>query len=110
MEKKTKSAPKEKAPVNRCFWFGFEVMEKLAIEEGAPKSFVPASIHALMKNGLSDKEAKELLKSVISYPHVGQTLFPIIRPDGIVGQHYNLTQLPFEVETDPTRDYPMTTM
>ena len=100
-EKKTKPAPKEKSPPTKRFWLGFEAMEKLAIDEGAPLSFTPTPIHNLIKSGFSEKEAKEFLKSVLSYPHVEQTCFPLCRPDGIAGQHYNITQLPFEVEVDP---------
>ena len=71
-------------------------MEKLAIEEGSSPN--PESTNT--KKGRSYKEAEELITAVHSYPHFTQTLFPIVRPDGIEGQHYNLTQLPFEVETD----------
>jgi hypothetical protein len=99
-EKKNKAAPKDNPTPTQRFWYGFDVMEKLAIEEGAPESFVPTPTHTLMKNGFSDKEAKELQKAVFSYPHVAQTCFPKTRLDGIEGQHFNLTQLPFEIETD----------
>jgi hypothetical protein len=95
-EKKTKPAPKEKSPPTKQFWLGFEAMEK-----GAPLSFTPTPINNLTRSGFSEKEAKEFLKSVLSYPHVEQTCFPLCRPDGIAGQHYNITQLPFEVEIDP---------
>ena len=100
-EKRNKSATKDKLPQTPIFWLGFEAMEKIAIDEGAPLSFEPAPIHTLMKKGVSEKEAKELLNAVFSYPHVGQILYPLSRPDGIEGQHFNVTQLPFEVETDP---------
>ena len=72
-------------------------MEKLALEEGAPLITELASA----KKDRSEKEASELLKVVFSYSHVPQTLFPIVRPDGIEGQHFNITQIPFEVETNP---------
>ena len=76
-------------------------MEKLVIEEGATPISTPTPIHSLIKSGFSEKEAKEFQKAVISYPHVEQTCFPLHRPDGIAGQHFNITQLPFEIETDP---------
>lgn len=76
-------------------------MEKIAIEEGAPPITKPIPTQNNVKKGRSDKEATELLTAVFSYPHVTQALYPIARPDGIEGQHYNITQIPFEVETDP---------
>ena len=100
-KKKSKSAPKEKHTPTKRFWLGFEAMEKLAIEEGTPLIPTPTSTHNLIKSGFSEKEAKEFLKSVLSYPHVEQTCFPLCRSDGIAGQHYNIIQLPFEVEIDP---------
>ena len=100
-EKKNKPAPRETSAPKRQLWLGFEMMEKLAFEEGAPLSFTPTPIHNLIKNGFLGSEAKEFLKAVHSYPHVNQTCFPLCRPDGIAGQHFNITQLPFEIETNP---------
>ena len=37
----------------------------------------------------------------IAFPHVKQLLYPLERPDGKGGQHFNLTQLPIETEVDP---------
>ena len=98
-EKKNKPAPKEALP--KQFWLGFEMMEKLAIEEEVPIHATPTTLHGLARSGFSEKEAKEFLKSVVSYPHVGQSCYPVSHPDGVPGQHYNITQLPFEIETDP---------
>jgi hypothetical protein len=100
-EKKTKNAAKEAPAPIMSFWLGFEMLEKLAIEEGAPPAYTPTPIQSLIKNGFSEREAKEFQKVVISYPHVVQSCFPLHRPDGIAGQHFNITQLPFEIETDP---------
>lgn len=100
-EKKNKPAPKEVATPTRRFWLGFEMMERIAMEEGAPLSHTPTTIHNLIKSGFSEKEAKEFHKAVISYPHVEQSCFLLNRPDGVAGQHFNITQLPFEIETDP---------
>ena len=100
-EKRSKSATKDKPPQAQTFWLGFEAMEKIAMDEGTSLCFEPVPTHTLVKKGLYEKKAIELLKAVFSYPHVGQTLFPLTRPDGIEGQHFNITQLPFEVETDP---------
>jgi hypothetical protein len=100
-EKKNKSTPKETPPTTQHFWLGFEMLEKLALEEGAQVVPIPTSMHNLIKAGFPEKEAKDFLKAVHSFPHVAQTCFPLCRNDGVAGQHFNLTQLPFEIETDP---------
>ena len=71
-------------------------MERIAIDGGTPRFIEPAPIQ---KKRRLEKEATELLAAVFSYPHVEQTLYPLVRPDGIDGQHFNITQIPFEVET-----------
>ena len=83
------------------WWLGFDTMEKKALADKIPESFIPEPISKFMKKGFSEFEAEELLKAVHSYPHVPQTLYPTARPDGLDGQHYNLTQLPFDIATDP---------
>ena len=95
-EKRSKPTNKEKAPPSH-FWLGFEAMEKISLDKGTSQNL---DLNNGKKNH-SEKEATELLTMVFSYPHVSQTLFPLVRPDGIEGQHFNITQLPFEVETDP---------
>ena len=102
-EKRTKATDKrgkykEKNQPTPPLWLGFEAMERIAIDGGAPRFIEPAPIQ---KKGRSEKEATEFLAAVFSYPHVGQTLYPLVRPDGIEGQHFNIIQIPFEVETDP---------
>ena len=96
-EKRNKPMPKDKTPPTQNLWLGFDTMEKLALEGGAPQNFEITTA----KKSRSEKETTELLASKFSYPHVRQALYPIVRPDGIEGQHFNITQLPFEVETDP---------
>ena len=88
LENRGKSIPTEKNLIAHQFWLGFEAMEKLAIDEGAPNIIDSAPIK---RKGRYEKEADELFASVFSYPHVGQTLYPLIRPDGIEGQHYNIS-------------------
>ncbi len=100
-EKKKKLTLKEAGTPPTNFWLGFDMMERLAIDEGAPHCFTPTSTHNLIKSGFSEKEAKEYLNSVHSYPRVNQSCYPLHRPDGIAGQHFNITQLPFEIEVDP---------
>ena len=81
-EKKNKSASKE-GPTSKQLWLGFEMMEKLAIEEGTPIHTTPTTLHTLIRNGFSDKEAKEFLKATPAYPHVGQSCYPFSRLDSI---------------------------
>jgi hypothetical protein len=88
-------------PENQNWWLGFDTMEKKALSDKIPECFTPEPISKLMKKGFSEMEAEELLDAVHSYPHVPQILYPIARPDGLDGQHYNLTQLPFDIATDP---------
>ena len=40
-------------------------------------------------------------QAIVSFPRVPQKLYPSKRKDKVLGQHYNLTQLLFEVETNP---------
>ena len=53
-----------------------------------------------MKSGMDHVEAKETLNSTPSFPWVIQQEWPYKREDGVVGQHFNLTQIPFDVEVD----------
>ena len=98
-DKKGKSTTKEKPPKAHSYWLGFKAMEKLAIE--GEHILEPTPTPHNVKKGRSDKEAAELLTAVFSYPHTTQTLFPLVCPDGIDGQHFNITQIPLEIETDP---------
>ena len=53
-----------------------------------------------MKGGIDFDEAKEIQKAKTSFPYVPQLEWPSKREDGIEGQHFNLTQLPFDIEVD----------
>ena len=46
-EKKNKAAHKGAPPSPMQFWLGFEMMEKLAIDKGAPVHATPTTLHAL---------------------------------------------------------------
>jgi hypothetical protein len=86
---------------NIKYWLGFNYMEQLAKEAGTLECTVDGSIEDLVARGYMRTEAKELETSIVSYPRVPQVLYPSTRYDKVLGQHYNLTQLPFEVETNP---------
>ena len=60
-EKKSKPTPKDKTPPTQHFWLGFDTMEKLALEEGAPHNLELAPTHSFAKKGRSEKDAAELL-------------------------------------------------
>jgi hypothetical protein len=54
----------------------------------------------LIKKGIDFDEAKEMQKTMPSFPYVPQLEWPSKRKDGIEGQHFNLIQLPFDMEVD----------
>ena len=92
-----KETPKE-------FWLGIMAMENLAIEEGVKTKDCRPSMKKedLIAMGVSETEAVEMSQLYkIAFPHVKQMLYPLERPDGKGGQHFNLTQLPIETEVDP---------
>ena len=79
-------------------------MENLAINEGVKAKDCRPSLkkEELITSGIPEMEAKELSQlNRIAFPHVKQLLYPLERPDGKGGQHFNLTQLPIETEVDP---------
>ena len=88
----------------RDFWLGIVAMEKLAIDEGVRTKDCRPSMKKddLIEMGVPAGEAEEMSQLYkIAFPHVKQLLYPLERPDGKGGQHYNLTQLPIETEVDP---------
>ena len=90
--------------IPRDFWLGITAMENLAIDEGVKaKDCRPSMKKAdLMEMGITESEAEEMSQlNKIAFPHVKQLLYPLERPYGKGGQHFNLTQLPIETEIDP---------
>ena len=88
----------------RDFWLGIMAMEKLAIDEGVRAKDCKPSMKKedLVGMGISESEAMEMSQiNKIAFPHVKQLLYPVERPDGKGGQHFNLTQLPIETKVDP---------
>ena len=45
-------------------------------------------------------EAQEVLIAKTSFPRVTQKLWPTKRPDNIEGLYVNITQLPFNIDTN----------
>ena len=54
----------------------------------------------LVENGMREADALECQKAISCYPFVVQEEWPNSREDGKDGQHYNLTQVPSDVEVD----------
>ena len=87
----------------REFWLGITTMENLAIDEGVKTKDCrpPTKKEELIEMGMTEAEAEEMNHiGKIAFPHVKQLLYPLERPDGKGGQHFNLTQLPIETEVD----------
>ena len=88
--------------IPRSFWMGFKVMERLAEENGQEPLFCDETTEDRVTRGIPRTEAMELEKVKVSFPRIPQLWYPNVRADGVPGQHYNLTQWPFEIPTDPT--------
>ena len=58
------------------------------------------STRELMKRKIDFDEAKEMQNAKHSFPYVPKKEWSFKRVDGKKGHHYNLTQLPFDVEVD----------
>jgi hypothetical protein len=82
-------------------WLGFSYMEQLAVEAGTPECMTDGPTEDLVAMGYLRDEAEELQQAVVSFPRMPQRLYPSTRSDKVLGQHYNLTQIPFEVATNP---------
>jgi hypothetical protein len=74
-------------------------MEEQAKQAGRPTQ-EPASLATLRDLGLNVREAQELSTAKISFPRISQYEWPQEREDKVPGQHYHLTQIPFDVELD----------
>lgn len=80
-------------------WYSYSVHETLnAVDNRRPR--LPYSENFLATQGTPSSEIQEYLNCRHAFPHVPQLLYPSIRPDGIAGQYYHLTQLPQNSEID----------
>ena len=84
-----------------AFWYGYPIMETIAYEAGIPPIPRSTPLEELIATGYVACEAAELCSASISFPRVQQNFWPTTRPDGIEGQHINITQLPFDIEVNP---------
>ena len=84
------------------FWLGYHTMNAIACENG--EALEPIySVSELVKFGMEHNEALEYLEAVPSFPYIPQEAWPSKRMDGKEGGHFNLTQVPFDVEVDEGR-------
>ena len=97
-QKKSKSK-KSLGPNGLSLWFGFPALNLINKQKELSKEII-GTTRELMKKGIDFDEAKEMQNALPSFPFVLQMEWPSKRDDGIEGQHFNLTQLPFDVEVD----------
>jgi hypothetical protein len=92
------TAPEKEKP---RYWMGFSYMEQLIVEDGILECTSDESVDDLVAKGYIRAEAEEMESAIVAFPRTTQKLYPSKRSDKVLGQHYNITQLPFEVETHP---------
>lgn len=97
-----KAKGKEHVAPRPSFWLEFQALNWTNCKKNLPKNRL-VSVHELAKSGMDDVEAKEVIKTTTSFPWVIQQEWPYKREDGVVGQHFNLTQIPFDSEVDDHR-------
>ena len=93
---KGKLVTKPKCPP---FWLGFQAMNWT----NRTKDYLVDSmelINELIRKGMEIDEATECQKAIPSFLFVIQEEWPSKRVDGIEGQHFNLTQIPFDLKVD----------
>ena len=86
-------------PKRPPFWLGFQAMNWTNRSKDYPIDKMEL-ISELIRKGMEIDEATECQQTTPSFPFVIQEEWPSIRGDGIEGQHFNLTQIPFDVEVD----------
>ena len=81
------------------FWLGFHALNLLAQENN--EHMEPShSVSQMIRMGVSHEEALDSIISEPAFPYVLQEEWPSKRMDGKGGNHYNITQLPHELEVD----------
>ena len=98
LRKKAKSK-KDRESKYSSLWLGFQALNHLNKQKELPMES-GESTRELMKRKIDFNEAKEMQNARPSFPYVPQKEWPSKREDGKEWQHYNLTQLPFDVEVD----------
>ena len=91
---------KGSAPTKRIcppYWISFQAMNTLAKVANMPLIQLP-SFTELVKKCMNEPEVHEMVESFPSFPFVAQEEWHSKRTDGKDGMHYNLTQIPSDVE------------
>ena len=86
-------------PKRPLFWVGFQAMNWTNRSMDYPVDKMEL-ISELIRKGMEIDEAIECQQATPSFSFVVQEEWPSKRGDGIEGQHFNLTQIPFDVEVD----------
>ena len=94
-----KAKGKGKTFQHSSFWLGFHALNAIACSNDGPLE-PTHSVSQLVKLGMAHNEALEHLEAVPSFPYIPQEAWPSKRVDGKEGGHFNLTQVPFDVEID----------
>ena len=81
------------------FWLGFQAMNWTNRAKDYPTDNMEL-ISELIRKGMEIDEATECQQATPSFPFVIQEEWPSKRMDGIEGQYFNLTQIPFDVEVN----------
>jgi hypothetical protein len=81
-------------------WLMYSIHEQQNVQLGLPP-FTAYGVDALINSGLPESEIREFNSYKHAFPHVPQRLFPMIRPDGLPGQYFHLTQIPYGTDVDP---------
>ena len=83
------------------FWYGYPIMETIAYEADIPPFSTTTTSEELIASKYVASEAVEFRSASMSFSRVQQKLWPTTRPNGIDGQHINITKLPFDIEINP---------
>ena len=81
------------------FWLGYRTLNTIAYENG--ESIEPTlSVSELVKFSMTHEQALEHLVTIPSFPYILQEAWPSKRMDKKEGGHFNLAQVPFDIEVD----------
>ena len=89
-----------KVPHTR-YWLDFSTMEQLTMDSGIEEIFSNKSVANKDTREISQQEAQEMEKPQVAYLRILQQLYPKVRSDNILDQHYNIIQILFGIPTNP---------
>jgi hypothetical protein len=90
-----------------AIWLGFPTMEEIARQAGI-QPIDQSCPRSNEKAGLSTNEALELAAAKVAFPRIRQQAWPNTRSDNKMDNHFNLTQLPFDVQVDTATNFART--